>query len=366
MSLFEGLNLSDNIKSFQSKVTGAVKDVKSNTLTSIDPTLTKVKEGVSLVTNKDTGMISKVNAYKSEVVNKLEGVVGSLSGGRLNAKELTSTLKLGKNGLYLDKNQLTSKIMDAYGVRVPNLEGFAREISSGINSEFNRLTGLNGNLLTTDGIKIRMVGDWRDKLGDMALKEVIDLTGMDGYLDASITGAFNNTVFRNAVRYGMNTQYGDIYKAYPPGMEGIRRDIVLELIDDVLRTGDLISLKSLVDLLEREGKNVIFSRYPDFVERLFKGFRFDPDLHIEDRPMLLELLKELLNNLVGKDWYLINTAHGKAYNLILVSDVSSDMRELLITWDEVAPLVCCSGKFKEQPAVEIMFSQFKHTPKFLF
>lgn len=367
MSLFDGLNLSDNVKNFQLDVNSTMKDIRSNTLSTIDPAISKVKEGVALVTNKDTGMVAKVESYKSEVVNKLSGVVGNLSGGRLNLKDITGTIKVGKDGFFIDKKQLTGKLMDAYGLRTPDLAGFARELTSDINSEFQRLTGLNGmNLLTADGTKIRITGGWGDKMKDFAIKEISDVIGLDGVFDVSVEAALKNALFKKSVNYGMSGQYKSIYDTYGPGMESVRRDVVLELIDEVLKAGDLISLKALIDLLEREGKNAVFSRYPDFVERLFANFKFDRDLHIEDRPEMVELLKSVLNTLVGPKWFYKKTVFGEAYNLALVNRISPDMKDLLILWEEVVPLVCASGMFPVQSAKSVMFKEFEFAPKFVF
>ena len=81
---------------------------------------------------------------------------------------------------------------------------------------------------------------------------------------------------------------------------------------------------------------------------------------------MVELLKSVLNTLVGPKWFYKKTVFGEAYNLALVNRISPDMKDLLILWEEVAPLVCASGMFPEQSAKSVMFKEFEFAPKFVF
>lgn len=365
MSLFKGLELGKNVSSFKDKVGTAMSGVRENTLTVTDTTLAKMKEGVSLISKKDTEITGVISGYKTTVVEQLDGVVGALSSGKLNVKDLTNVIKVGPDGVYLDQKGIVGKASRLLGMNFNDKSSALSQIASMANKEFKAITGLNlGNFVTSDGQSIRLTGNWRDKLGSETLKQVSKITGISDYLDVSARSAIQNAIFGNAAKYGMSTRYKDIWNSYPKGFEKVRRDAALNILGNLIDRGDVVSIESMIDLLEKEGKNVVLSRYPNMVTTIFSKFTFDKETHPSEYENILERLKSLLEMLMGEEWYFSDTSFGEAYNLTMFRVVSKDMRLLLSMWDEIGPLLCTVGMFRDRSAILELKLAFKNTAQF--
>lgn len=365
MDLFGGLNLGSKVGDFKTKVTGAMGNVKEKTLKAADPTLSKMKEGVALVSNKQKEITGVISNYKSEVVEQLDGVIGALSGGKLNTLDVAKAVRVGPDGLYIDENSVISSVSRAMGFNFSSKSQAMQQLTGGINAQFKSLTGLNlGNIVTTDGSTVRLTGNWRDKLSKETFKQVGKLTGLEDWVDMSAQGAIYNAVFVNAAKYGMSGSYGNIYRSYPNGFSAIRRDAVLEILSDLIERGDLISIEAMIDLLDTEGKNVVLRRYPNFVQTLFSKFRFDYSVHPDDYDALLSKLQLLLTTLIGENWYIKQTSFGPAYDLGIFSSVSPDMKILLSLWDDMTPLLATTGMFRESTANTELRLNFRNVAQF--
>lgn len=365
MDLFSGLNLGSKVGDFKNKVTSAMGGVKENTLTTADPTLSKMKEGVALVSNKQKEVTGVISNYKSEVVEQLDGVIGALSGGKLNTKDVTKAVRIGPDGLHIDENSVISSVSRSLGFNFNSKSQAMQQLTRGINSQFKSLTGLNlGNMVTTDGTTVRLTGNWRDKLSRETFKQVGKITGLEDFIDVSAQGAIYNAVFANAAKYGMSGSYANIYASYPNGFSVVRRDAVLEILSDLIERGDLISIEAMIALLDKEGKNVVLRRYPNFVQTLFSKFRFDYSVHPDDYDELLSKLQLLLTTLIGDEWYIKQTSFGPAYDLGVFSSVSPDMKILLSLWDDMTPLLATVGMFRDSTAVTELRLNFRNVAQF--
>jgi len=365
MDMFAGLNLDQKLSEFQTNTNNAMKNVNSATLTPADTTAKNIKEGVAKKTPRDTSVKNTVSEYKNTVVDQLDSLVGMMTGGLLKTTDITKAVRVGRDGVTFSDDAIVSAIGSSLGYPVNGKTGVMRRIASGVTSEFKRITGVNiGGLLQTNGETFSVRKNWRGQVGQQVLRMVGDTIGIDEFLDYSVKGAIYNNILYSAVGYGMSDSYGKLYGAYPSGFSALRRDAVIVAMETAIHNGDIVSLNVLLGLLETEGRQVMISKYPNFIELLFSNFKFDDDVFPENYPELLATLKQVLVGLLGEFWYLKQTQFGKVYNMALLQKVSKDMKTLLLGWPEILPLVATAGMFKERSALTELKNTFKYAAQF--
>lgn len=339
--------------------------VKQGSLQVVDVTASKLKEGVALKTNNDVGVASTITGYKDSVVTKLDGVIGKLSAGELNTSSISKAIKVDLNGVSFSQDDLISAVGKDLGYDISGTGGVAKTIANEISSEFQKVTGLKlSKIITADGEGFRVNEAWRGELAGEALDNIKKFTGIESFIDTSVVASVRNVVFKNAVKFGMTDSFSKLWDSYPIGFEGFRRDAIIESIESVIDIGDIVSMKKLASLLEAEGKNILLSKYPTLIERLFSKFKFDSDVMSEDISTILVDTVVPLTDLLGENWYKRDTAFGEALDLGIVERLSPDMMTLLERWEELAPLVCCAGMFQEESANVVIRRFFPTAPKF--
>lgn len=367
MDIFSGLDLGKELSSFKQSTSQAMSGVKENTLTPADTTGKRLKEGIALKNARDTQATTGMTNYKDRVVNELDGIIGALSGGLLNTKDLTKAVRVGRDGVTFSDDAILGAIGSEVGYPVNGKSGAMRKIAGQVTAEFKKITGVNiGGLLTTDGQTFRANKNWRGQVGSQLLNMLGNYVGIDEFIDVSVKGALYNSILYETVGYGMSGSYGLLWGSYPKGMELIRRDAFLEAARLAITNGDIESLQTIINLIGEEGRNVLLSKYPNFVEQLFGNFKFDDDVYPEDYPTILAKVQIVLNQVMGPAWYLKYTSFGDAYNMAVVARVSPDMKKLLIMWDEIAPLVACAGMYDTVATIPELRRQFKDAAKYPF
>lgn len=367
MDIFGGLDLGKELSSFKQTTTQAMSGVKENTLTPADTTGKRLKEGIALKTARDTSATTGMTSYKDRVVNELDGIIGAMSGGLLNTKDLTKAVRVGRDGITFSDDAILGAVGSEIGYPVNGKTGAMRRIASQATAEFKKLTGVNiGSLLTTDGKTFRVNKNWRGQVGNQLLNMLGNYVGIDEFVDVSVKGALYNSILYETVGYGMSNAYGTLWGSYPKGMELIRRDAFLEAARLAITNGDIESLQAIIGLIGEEGRNVLLSKYPNFVEQLFGNFKFDDDVYPEDYPVILAKVQIVLNQVLGAEWYLKTTSFGKVYNLAVMNRVSADMKKLLIQWDEIIPLVAMAGMYEDVNTLAELRRQFKDAAKYPF
>jgi len=365
--LLSGFDLSKEVQAFKNSTDRSLKNVRSDTLTPINTTTERLAEGVALVNPQDTTLKDRITNYRGLYIEQLDGVIGAISGGLLNTRDITKAIKVGRDGVVFDTDNILSAVSTKLGYPVNSEKGAMRKLASGLNKEFNRLTGLNiDQLLTVDGEKFRVNGNWRGQVGENLLGTLADYAGLDDFVDVSLKTSLYNSVIYNSSIFGMSDVYKNLWDNYP--YEGLRQDAFIEAIGIMIKNGDITSVDVVMTMLDEQGKNALLNKYPDFIEKLFTGFKFDADMLAEDYPVLRAKLLAILVRVAGERWMYRDTQFGEAYNLGLVSNISEDMVTLLspVTLaeesNEYIPLLASSGLFKEQSALETLDRSFTDPP----
>jgi hypothetical protein len=368
MDLFSGLDLNPSVTSFQNNTNTAMKSVKESSLTPADVTTANQKQGVALKTSRDTGVLGTITEYRSTAVEQLNGIIGSLSGGVLNLKDLTKSIRMGPDGIAFSENAIISAVSSAAGYKISGGQnGAARSLSASLAAEFKKITGLNiSNILTTNGTKFRVNDNWRGQLGKQTLNMLGKAAGVDDLLDVSVKGAFYNSVMKNASLFGMSDSYRRIWDSYPKGFELIKRDAALEAMENVITNGDIESMDAMLKLFDTQTKNVLLSKYPRFVSVLFSNFRFDKTAIPEEYPVIRAKLLAILVDLIGPEWYMKQTYFGKVLDLGLMNAASADLKKLLQPEDILVPLLCTAGIFHDASALGTLKGQFPGSAQYAF
>lgn len=371
MNPFEGLNLAPDVQSFRKNTTTAIQGVKDNSLTPVDITSKKMKEGIALKTSRDTGLKGQVTAYRDTVVDALDGIIGALSGGTLNTKDLTKAIKIGRDGVMFDENAILSTVSRAMGYPVSSQTGAHRKLAQDISREFQRITGLNvGGIISSDGKDFRLKNKAGGSVAAETMKQLTKFFGFDEFIDRSVQSAMYNSIYNNAALNGMSDSYRKIYYGYPPGFEWIRRDATLEALQNMITNGDIKSVQVVLDILDEDddglqaNRKIIASKYPNFIENLFSNFKFDDDVFPEDYPGLLAMLLDVLERIQGDNWWLKHTEFGDVLNLAIMTRASKDMVTLLQGFPPIIPLLCTAGIFNEESALVVLRRQFKGAAQF--
>lgn len=364
--LLDGFNLSESLGAFRNKTNTAMRTVKSDTLTPIDVTTKKLNDGIALTNQNDTTLKGTITNYKSSIVNSLDSIVGSLSGGLLNTKAITKAIRIDGNGVTLDTDSLITAAGASLGYNVWGKSGVQQLIAGMLGDEFNRLTGLNlYQLIQVDngdgsvgGFKVN--GNWRGQMGMATMDMLRDYTGYDEFVDVSVQSALYNSVIYNSSLFGMKDAYKRLWDNYP--YAGYRQDAFITAIRYMITNGDIESIDEVFKLINQEGKNTLLNKYPDFIEQLFSKFTFDDSMYPEDYPELRIKLLAILDTVAGPDWMYLQTELGKAYNVGLVSNISTDMVTLLSPVEALIPFLCCKGQFQRKSATETLNSNFPDAP----
>lgn len=362
-SIFDGFSLTDTLKSFQTSTSTAMSKVKENTLNPMDTTGDNLTQGVALLKPTDTSVQKNITSYKSVAVSELDGIIGMLSGGFLNTKAITNSIKIGPNGISLDTDSILSAASQEAGFPVNGKSSAMRKLANGISGQFKKLTGVDmGQIIQGDGKGFKVNGDWRSLLGTETLRQISNLTGIDEFIDVSVQTALYNTVMDSAARLGMRDSYKSIYDLYRDTRSA--NEMLVDAVRVMITNGDIESIDTVVKMMDQNGVNAINAAYPELIETLFRSFHFATDVMPEDHPALRDKLLALLTRICGPSWWMRSTEFGNAYNLGIIHTVSADMIILLNGMDELAPLLCAAGIYRDRNAVSELKSLFRDAPVF--
>lgn len=371
MDIFGGLDLAPSLATFKKDTNNSMRRVREDSLTPMDVSSKNMEKGVALKTARDTGLKGTVTEYRDTVVNALDGIIGAVSGGFLNTKDITRAIKVGRDGVTFDENNILRAVSTQMGYPITSQSGAMRQVAGDISKEFSRITGLNiGRILTSDGKTFKVNKNWRGQMGGEVFRQLTKFAGIDDFIDVSVKSSVYNSLYYNSARFGMKDSYRRIWNTYPIGFEKIRRDATLEALQYMITNGDIDSIDEVLKILDEDdggleaNRKIIAAKFPNFIEVLFSNFRFDDDVFPEDYPAVLARLLSVLERIRGKDWWLTYTEFGYVLNLSIMTRCGKDMRTLLSGYEPMIPLLCVMGKYSEEPATSVLKRDFRGAAQF--
>ena len=362
-SIFDGMNLGDNLNVFKKQTNTQMGTVREGVLSPMNVTGDKLNEGVALVKPQDTSLKGTISNYKSSAVSELDGIIGMLSGGLLNTKDITKAIKIGPDGVSLSDDNILSAASGQMGVPVSGKTSAMRKLASMVTGEFKAITGVNINgVITTDGKGYRINGNWRNSVGRETMAMIQKFTGIAEFVDTSVTNAMYNSVMKMAAGLGMSDSYKSIFDLYKDRRSA--QQVMIDAVRTMIARGDIVSIDAVLELLDQQGINAINAGYPEFIKTLFRSFSFDQDVFPEDYPVLQAKLLSVLTRVCGAEWWMAYTQFGYAYDLTLINSASPDMLTLLSDVEYLQPMIAAAGMFRERSAVTELKRSLKDAPVF--
>jgi len=120
-----------------------------------------------------------------------------------------------------------------------------------------------------------------------------------------------------------------------------------------------------LDLVSAKSHAMINAKYPGLANNLFQNFVLDNGTSPGQYPAIKAMFLRVVTTIFGDNWYKTNSMFGQVLNMGLISSVSEDMKQVLIS-DDTAPelvvLMACTGMFNEQSAVDTFKNSFPDVP----
>lgn len=371
-SIFDDLNLGDSFSKFQKTTGDLVKDAKTSVVTSVSTVTEKINEGVTLVRETDSKIQKTISGFKSRTIEQLDGIVGALSGGILNTKDLTKLVRVGPNGITFSKEEFAATVGEKIGFPVSSTGGLMGGIASRINTQFNDLTGgYFGDLVDSNGNSFGITKNWRGKLGGGLLDMLGRYTDMEDLIDISVTNAFYNTLLDETANYGMYGSYDKILSMYPRPSDG--QLALTAAIERAMNNADIDSVYAMMKLMEAGTLANAASTYPTMVENLMSNYTFPLNITPGDYAGLKSKLMEIIVSFKGNNWWERKTTFGTALNIGLVNSLSDDIVALLMpanksdtTSDPFISLLCARKMFAENSATDELRMVFSEAPILIY
>lgn len=363
-SIFDNFNLSKAVTTFGTQTNTSMSKVKENVLNPMDVSGDKLKQGVALTKPNDTSVKGQLTAYTSSTISQLDGIIGALSGGYLNTKMIVKAVRIGPDGVDFDKEDLLGSVSSNMGYPINSQSAGMRKIANLVNSEFKRYTGISlPGLVTSDGKRFSVNANWRTLVGKETLRQINQFTGIDQFVDVSVQNAMYNAVMKMATEYGMKDSYKSLYDLYLSKRDA--NSIMIDAVRTMIARGDVESIDTVLGIVDQGTVNAINAAYPDFIETLFRSFKFASDVLPEDYDVLCNKLMTVVTRVAGPNWWERSTQFGTAYNLAIISSASSDIIKLLSKVEVLQPLIATAGMFREQGAAFTLKSSFPKAPVYL-
>lgn len=364
-SIFTGVNAQKTVSDFRNNTSQALSRYKGDVVKAISPVQNKLKEGVAFIKSTESKVAATITGYKEEVIENLNSIVGSLTGGLFDFSDASKYLSVGPNGVSFDKQGLAAEIGGKIGLDLSTNTSLMYQMTNLANEEFGELTGgYFGNMVTTDGSSFRITENWRSQLGGGLLDVLGRTTGINNtLLDSTFTMSYYNSLMKMSAQYGMSDSYKSIMDKYINKADA--ETALINSIPYMMQSGDLISLGKVLDLVSKERYAVINAKYPQLIDNIFSNFSLDPGTETGKFPEIKALFLRVCTTIYGAEWYYQDTGLGKAYNLGLISNVSDDMKKVLMsdeTASEIVAVMCCAGMFSESSAIDTFKGYFPGVP----
>lgn len=364
-STFTGTNPPNNVTDFAKNVSKGLQKYKSSAVQAIDPIKNKLKDGVALVKSTESKISNTITSYKSDVIQNLNSIIGSLTGGLVNVDDITKYVKVGPNGVSFDKQGLAANLGSKIGIDLTTNNSLMYQLTNSINQQFNDLTGgYFGNMVQSDGSSFRVTQNWRDKLGNGLLDALQRTTGVQrGLFDYTITTAYNNSLLNLSAQYGMSDSYAGIMTAYTDQQDA--KTALIDAVSFMLRNGDLISINEVLTLIDPYQYGVLNAKYPQLISQIFANYAVDPNTDPATYPTIKANLLNVCSKVVGPTWYLRTNEFGTTFDLSTLATISDDIKKVLLsdnTYPELIPLICATGMFTSMSAITVFTQQFPNVP----
>lgn len=357
-NMFEGVDLNNTLQKASRSMNETVSGLTTQLINPFKTVTESVNSGVALISEKQSAIVSNISNYKSSVLTGISNSLKNITGGLLNIGDIGSILTY-QDGFKVDTDALLRIGSKGLGFNINSMKDLKQQIGDGFIDELNKMSGgLAGGLIFADGTKLSINPGWKMETG-MSIIDFLGKDDPDGFGSVVNLAAVNsvlNVMLDKTVQNGIWQGYGNYKDMYV--FESDYHDQLIDSANNAINIGDLQSIKTILDLIGTEGVNKVKFKYPELTEQLLSNFTFSPDQNPPDYKTIKALMLQVIKSVAGNDWYKYPTSMGMAINVGMVNSISSDAKTLLSDEAELAPLLCSSGIFIDQPANTVFVQDF--------
>lgn len=360
-SVLDGVDQTNPSNQTSDQFLKSVDNLNNQTLTPISSFSDVLTDSAVTLSSADTTVANNITAFKSNAIDQINSVIGSLTDGLLSASDLNDVITV-QDGLNIDTNQLLNKVSNNLGYDVTTIPGFQDQFGQQSLNEFQRLTQMSiGDLVYADGNSLKIRGDWRSGIGDSLLGYLAQSSDtFKALTDLVSSNSILNTLVNNCSQLGIKDGFKALFGQYKRPEDA--QNALINNVYYLVAKGDIDSLNEILTLINDDGVNTINAQYPLLVNMLLTNFSFGYDVTPNDYPKLKQDLLLIITKIKGSDWYLMQTQFGLIPNLALVSSISDDSRTLLMDEDYLIPLLGASNKFRSQDSRNVFIQDFPGVP----
>lgn len=367
-SIFDTVDTKNALQKASQSMNSTVSNLKDQAINPLKAISSGIKAGVVKVDETQSVITSTISSYKSQAIDLIQNGLKNLTGGLLNVSDL-SNLVTYQDGFKVNTDALLSMASAKVGFNISSVQNLKNQIGDAFTRELDSMTfGLSKGLFMVDtsgkGIKVAIADDWKLTMGQSLIDFLgqDDETGFGSIINVAALNSVLNTMLKQTVQYGMYQGYGNYSSMYL--FESDYHDALVDSISISISRGDLASVNTIFNIIQKEGVNKVKALYPDLIETLLSSFTFSSDIVPSDYKEMTTMLLKVCEAVGGVNWYKHPTQFGNLYNMSLVNRISDSAKILLEETDYIVPLLCSAGVFIDQNADEAFKSQFPNAVTF--
>ncbi|BAW98405.1 phage protein [Vibrio phage pTD1] len=359
---FEGVATTDPVSRSAEQISSDVGSIRKQATDPIDASSEDNYLGIESVMPSMDGLDETLNGFKSQTLGQMTEAYQSKT-ENFSIKDARDLLDVESGKIKINKEAVLDDISDIVGYNIGNSETFKGQAGDTLFDLFVQLTDPDGgSLLDKNGDQLSFKDGWRDG----TTEGLIYALGMAGYelyqdvKDSAKQDAFDATMLYSAAQAGMVEAYAEIYGKIKPQSKA--NDMMINAIKYVISNGDYFSFREMLKILGKAQYPKIRSTYPTLPRDLLSAYYMDKKVYPHEHEVLCKELDGHLSDIYGVDWYLVPTAHGDAYNVLIGSECSNDAMILLRNEERLRIIVMLRGTFNEGRADDTFFDHFPDTP----
>lgn len=378
-SMFDGLNIGNNVSDITDKTKSIVSGLKDQLVSPVSTTSKALTEGAALLRRGDTVVTDAISNFSSSVYQNINNLVGALSGGKLNSNELKNFISFKDGKPVLNKRAFISKINRELGFDIENIDGFTDKLVRQMYNKYNAATGgLLGEITDINGKKITFSGDFGDSFGfdSLSFLSKYDKNWRE-VTDNRLVNTFYDTTFDYVTKAGLTDGYETVFNKYSDKEDA--KIALISCVGNIIYNGDVEGLIKACQLVRGHGSpevfgvsgeasgldgvSVIATNYPTLIPKFLSKFRIKVTDKNKSKVIFKDQITGIFKILFGEKWYMTTVLGDiEAYDLSKIVGISSDSIKILSQVEELIPLLVTKNVARDVLATKQFKQHFPNTP----
>lgn len=362
-STFKGIDVENPIRKASQAITDAISGFGNQLVNPMKSVSESVNSGVALVDEASSQVTESLTSFKSDTLTGILTKTKDFMGGILNDPDIGRIFDF-QDGFKVNSDELIRIASSGLGFPINGIGDIKQNLGANFLEELNSMTGgLSSGLFFDDQMKLKVGDGWQRQAGEELLGfisrmdsdfgKVLNLAGVNSVLNVMVRQAAENSMYQT---------YRSFEDQYLFKSDYI--DALINSLEFCIGRGDLDSMNEIFTIIEKEGLQVVRSKYPDLIERTLSTFYFSNDTMEEEYEEMAKLLDRLLVTFGGPTWWVVNTEFGPATNYVVVSNITEPAKLLLSDIEKYHPLLLSAGVFQEGNALDEFLRQVPNAVNF--